>query len=53
MSLQRVRGLVLLPAEPSADNPQILLQPMTDNGALSCTVTKGQGDFYGLPEASP
>lgn len=45
VSLQRVRGLALLPAEPSADNPQILFQPMTDNGALSCTVAKGQGDF--------
>lgn len=45
VSLQRVRRVALLPAEPSDDNPHILLQPMTDNGALSCTVAKGQGDF--------
>lgn len=45
VSLQRVRRLAALPAEPSDDNPHILLQPMTDNGALSCTVAKGQGDF--------
>lgn len=46
VSLQRVRGLVLLPAESSSDNPQILFQPMTDNGALSCTAATGQGGIF-------
>lgn len=41
VSIQRVRRLAILPAEPSDDNPHILLQPKTDNGALSCTVANG------------
>lgn len=46
VSLQGLRGLALLPAEPSSDNPQILFQAMTDNGALSCTAATGQGGIF-------
>lgn len=46
VSLQGLRELALLPAEPSADNPQILFQAMTDNGALSCTAATGQGGIF-------
>lgn len=49
VSLQGLRGLALLPAEPSDDNPQILFQAMTDNGALSCTAATGQGGIFLQP----